>query len=649
MRNRIIRNALVVGIIGLFVGISMIPGIIGQSGKQNDATVRNEQILMHLDECNDLVGKVHATGESASAFDMLNKMVESSPLSENLFLNPPPSYDLRNVNGKNYTTSVKTQQGGTCWCHAVMASMESNLLITGNWAAAGESGEPNLAEYHLDWWNGFNLFYNSDDPTSGGLPVHFGGDFLMASAYLSRGTGAVRDIDGQSYYTPPDEYKPTYHIYYPQNIEWFTAGSNLENMNGIKQMIMLKGAIATYHSASDAYKQDYPEGYRAFYQPPNTPNANTHNVVIIGWDDSKITPADSPGAWLCKDSRGTIPPQVGYYWISYFDKLCCQDPKQGAVSFQDVEPLIYNHIYFHDYHGWRCLMPYVVEAFNAYTAKHEERLEAVSFFTAENNVAYHVKIYGRFQNGNLLDELSNTSGVILFKGFHTIRLDHGVNFTTGDEFYIYLQLSTGGHPIDRTSYVSPAFGDKGRSIVNSSAQPGESYYRAGTTWLDLYYYNFSDQTWNYTANFCIKGLTKFTGIKAKLRCVPGYVEWKNDTPVPPGSIVIGEFYITNAGDNDTFLNWAIVDWPDWGTWSFTPSSGWNVFQGQWIKITVTVTAPDIQNKRFNGTILVINTKDPNDYEEVSVVPHTPISLKSMNSQFVLKNMFYRKLIQRINF
>jgi C1A family cysteine protease len=447
----------------------------------------------------------------------------------------PIFFDLRNVDGHNYVTPVKSQSGGTCWTHGTMASLESNILMSGRpWIAyLPEQNYPCMDEYHLDWWNGFNEHHNADitPPTGEGLVVHNGGDYLVAAAYFARNDGAVDrylttgTLYLGSYASPALQHCPDYDYYFPREIEWLTAGTELENIDAIKEALQTTGAVATAICWSGAF---YSSTQRTFYQPPSSDLLPNHSVTIAGWDDTLTTQAPQPGAWLCKNSWGASWGLNGYFWISYYDKVAGKHPEMGAVVFHDFEIVDYRTVYGHDYHGWRDTKEGCQQALNAYTVLDERMLSQASFISAADNVSYTLEIYDDFDElGGPTSLLASAEGIHDHLGLHTVTLDRNLKLPVGDDFFVSLQLSDGGMAFDRTSQIPVLLGGAtADALVRSKSAADQSYYWESSAWHDLY----EDDT---TANFCMKALADKlspVGVSESIGAIPFAVTFSATWP-----------------------------------------------------------------------------------------------------------------------
>jgi hypothetical protein len=89
---------------------------------------------------------------------------------------------------------------------------------------------------------------------------------------------------------------------------------------------------------------------------------------------------------------------------------------------------------------------------------------------------------------------------------------------------------------------------------------------------------------------------------------------------------MGNFTVQNSGEPTSELDWVVVEWPEWGEWTFTPASGTGLTpEDGVVTVLVQVVAPS-EKSEYNGTIKIVNAHDPGDYEDISVYMKTPVDL-----------------------
>jgi len=100
--------------------------------------------------------------------------------------------------------------------------------------------------------------------------------------------------------------------------------------------------------------------------------------------------------------------------------------------------------------------------------------------------------------------------------------------------------------------------------------------------------------------------------------------------IHPGDTKTGDFTVENIGEPDSLLDWEIESYPDWGTWTFTPSSGDDLLPNNPVTVGVTVIAPDEPETEFTGEIKIVNSEDPDDYCIIPVSLVTPVNQQVIN-------------------
>lgn len=374
----------------------------------------------------------------------------------------PGSFDLKSQ-GK--MTAVKNQgQCGSCWAFSTYASLESGLLPS----EILDFSENNMRNSH-----GYDI------------SSCFGGNSLMATAYLARWSGALLESSDPYSTTSKSATSVTYPnpaaVKHVQEVLYIPGRSSSFDNDNIKKTLMEKGAVYSSIRWEDSSYRSSTASY--YYSGSSQAN---HAITIVGWDDTydrSRFPKQPPGngAFFVKNSWGSSWGETGFFYVSYYDTIIGKDN-----AFFSAEPSDnYDHIYQYDPLGWIVSFGDNSETeyfANIFTADSVENLAAVSFYTPSANSKYQISVYTGAKNGPVAGSaVSSQSGTISVPGYHTLTLHTPVQLKKGERFSVVVKLTTPGYkypvaieyPI--SGYSSGARAGNGQSYVSST----------GTVWTDL--------------------------------------------------------------------------------------------------------------------------------------------------------------------
>ncbi|MCI9596306.1 MAG: C1 family peptidase [Firmicutes bacterium] len=392
-----------------------------------------------------------------------------------------------------YIPAVRNQKhSNNCWAYGAIASLESNLLLTGQ----AEQRELDLSENHLAWFTYKGKNESAKSRYAGkdtyrawqtGKPYQEGGNRWFSAATLARWYGAVDQSRARSA-SPLSSKLQTISDIRLKNADFLPNPKTEGSRNTIKQYLITKGAISmNYYHRDGLVKKK--AGKTVYYC--GTKKIPNHEVTIVGWDDS-VPAGKGRGAWLVRNSYGKEWGDDGYFYLSYYDRNLCNptffeaeaQPYQKGGTSHDA-----SGVYQYDGVGagdaeFSSSKP--VSVANRYKARRNELIQAVCTYTGTANSTVKVSIY---LNPSPKDPASGRkaysgSFTIPYAGHHTLELERMVGVPKGCEFSVVIKTSykAGG----KRCYFLPVEtqSTQKKLIVSIDCGKGQSYVKMGKHWKD---------------------------------------------------------------------------------------------------------------------------------------------------------------------
>lgn len=364
----------------------------------------------------------------------------------------PAAFDWRAANGFNGVTLVKDQGTlGDCWAFGNLGALEALYKITTGGHPDIDLSENNMASCQWPWLLGRNDGGNT--ATAGSYLVT-----LFKKSSLLRGQkGALLETDDPYDVSPePDDTlcgvsrpNPALRV---DGFRWVA-----QNTAAMKTAIFNNGPLVT----AFYYDDDYYDPSSYIYYLPRSSFSSNHEVLIVGWDDTKAHPGGK-GCWIVKNSWGTDWGNQGYFFIPYNTGSVGEDSMYYTslrafaadenLYMEDLPGLVYPV-------GWRSATASGAIVFSVPHAT--ENLTHVEFYTTSNKARYTIKVWDTVNESatgvTFSNQLATTiAGTCQEAGYYSIPLSAPVALTGGQKYGVEVKFYTPGfhYPLPTASGLS---------------------------------------------------------------------------------------------------------------------------------------------------------------------------------------------------
>ncbi len=368
-------------------------------------------------------------------FNKMDQSVNSKKSAQAI----PSKYDLRDY---NWVSPVKDQgPAGACMSFSTIGAIESTWMKLGY-------GTFDLSEHNLATCHGFELGIND------------GGDFSMASAYLTRLSGPVSEAT-DAYDPHVDKCKSTGLVIpaYSPITSWLPKDIDI-----IKRAVMDYGGVsASIYTGANLINLYYSkDDYTFYYKGTTVPD---HAVLIVGWDDNKSvtgglsSPKDTKGAWIVKNSWGTFWGDAGYFYVSYYDSRFLSNVAIYPIrsELNEIDTLyMFDKLGATSSYGYQDETAYGLVKFEAPKSNF---IREIGTFVLSSGTIVDIEIYDDFQGDSLLTNLvaSSYNNIVKFPGYVTFDVPALVD---GD-YYVKIKYFSPDYlyPVPSESKISFQGGD----------------------------------------------------------------------------------------------------------------------------------------------------------------------------------------------